>query len=511
MGIHTADTIPTVLSLSAARFGDKTAIVDEGTSLSFRELNETVASVAGAFVEEGIAPGDRIALWAPNCAGWIVACLAAQCLGAIAVPINTRLKGMEAEYILNKTRASILLTVKGFLGQPFAEQLADLSLPHLRRTLAFDHDWRDFATSASMQSVAKGDQLRSRVTSENPCDILFTSGTTGYPKGVVSGHGQTVRQFILWSDQVGLCADDHYAIVNPFSHIFGYKAGWLAAMMTGATSYPIARLHIPSLIDTIARYNISVLPGPPTLFQSFLAEIASRKNELSSLRLSVTGAASVPPALIDRMRQDLGIARVLTGYGLTEAGVVALSHPDDSAERIATFAGRPIPGIEVRCVDSSGAPVPAGTEGEICVRGYNVMQGYFEDAEATAKAIDSDGWLHTGDIGRLDEDGYVQITDRMKDMYISGGFNCYPAEIERMLCANTGVLQAAVVGVPDERLGEVGRAYVILRPDAEVSANALIEWSKTHMANYKVPREVVFVDSLPTNAAGKVQKFLLEA
>jgi acyl-CoA synthetase (AMP-forming)/AMP-acid ligase II len=224
----------------------------------------------------------------------------------------------------------------------------------------------------------------------------------------------------------------------------------------------------------------------------------------------VTGAASVPPILIRRMRGELGFEHVVTAYGLTEStGTVTICPRGTPDELVATRCGVAIAGVEVRCVDDAGKPVPANEPGEVLVRGYNVMLGYFEDPAATAEAIDRDGWLHTGDVGVLDEQGFLRITDRKKDMFIVGGFNCYPAEIERMLSEHPAIAQSAVIGVPDERLGEVGKAYVVLRPDASADPAQIIAWCRGNMANYKVPRHVEIVSALPTNAAGKVQKFTL--
>jgi acyl-CoA synthetase (AMP-forming)/AMP-acid ligase II len=228
------------------------------------------------------------------------------------------------------------------------------------------------------------------------------------------------------------------------------------------------------------------------------------------VRVANTGAASVPPSVIERMRTELQIQSVMTGYGLTETcGTVTLTHPDDEAEIITRYCGRAIDGVEIRCVDESNRSTPPGTPGEVVVRGYNVMQGYFEDEAATSEAIDEHGWLHTGDIGVLEQNGYLRLTDRKKDMFIVGGFNCYPAEIEKIMCSNPQFAQVAVIGVPDERMGEVGKAYVVTRSGEKVTPQDVIDWCKRHMANYKVPRYVEIVDSLPMNATGKVQKFVL--
>jgi acyl-CoA synthetase (AMP-forming)/AMP-acid ligase II len=309
---------------------------------------------------------------------------------------------------------------------------------------------------------------------------------------------------------LALGPEDRYLVVNPFFHTFGYKFGWLAGLLAGARVVPHAVFDATAVMARVAHERISVLPGPPTLFVSILNDPRRGKADLSSLRATITGAAAVAPALIERIRAELGFRIVLTGYGLTEScGVVSLCGPDDDTETVALSCGKPLPGTEVRCVDGAGRPLPPGEAGEIVVRGYNVMQGYLDDAEATAEAVDAEGWLHTGDIGVFDARGYLRITDRLKDMYIAGGFNCYPAEVERIIAGHPAVAQTAVIGVPDERLGEVGKAFVVPRPQALIDPPSLIAWCREHMANYKVPRFVEVVSSLPMNAAGKVLKFEL--
>ncbi|TNF35935.1 MAG: fatty acid--CoA ligase, partial [Gammaproteobacteria bacterium] len=335
----------------------------------------------------------------------------------------------------------------------------------------------------------------------------FTSGTTGKPKGVMCAHGQNIQVFETWDKAVGLGRGDNYLIINPFFHTFGYKAGWLACFIVGAKALPVASFDLDEVLTMIERDRVSVLPGPPTIYQSLLMHPKRDEYDLSSLKLAVTGAASVPVELVQRMRSDLGFGTVITAYGLTEScGMVSICQRDDDPQTIATTSGRAIPGVEVRCVDSEGREVPRGEPGEICVRGYNVMQGYFDNPQATAEAIDSDGWLHTGDIGVMDERGYLRITDRLKDMFIVGGFNCYPAEIEGALLTMDGVAQVAVIGVPDERMGEVAKAYIVPAPGAQLDAAAVIAWSRANMANYKVPRYVQFLDAMPLNASGKVLK-----
>jgi acyl-CoA synthetase (AMP-forming)/AMP-acid ligase II len=341
-------------------------------------------------------------------------------------------------------------------------------------------------------------------------DLMFTSGTTGRPKGVLAAHGPTIRAFMTWSFCVGLGQGDRYLVVNPFFHTFGYKAGWVAAFLQGATVFPQQIFDAHAVLSCISQDRITFLPGPPTLFLSMLAHPQLKDFNLSSLNAACTGAANVPPILITRMREELGFKSVTTAYGLTECGGCAtLCEPTDSAETVANTCGHALPGTEVRVADSHGNSMPIGEAGEVLLRGYHLMKAYFEDDVATAQAIDTDGWLHTGDIGVMDERGYLRITDRIKDMFINGGFNCYPAEIERLMAPHPAIAQVAVIGVPDERLGEVGCACEVLREHVKCTEPELIDWCRQKMTNFKVPRSVLFMQALPVNASNKVDKKIL--
>jgi acyl-CoA synthetase (AMP-forming)/AMP-acid ligase II len=348
------------------------------------------------------------------------------------------------------------------------------------------------------------------IDAEDVSDILFTSGTTGAPKGAMLRHGAGIRAFTAWSDVIGLTEGDRYLIINPFFHSFGLKAGILACVLKGATMVPHAVFDVPSVMARIPEERISVLPGPPAIYQTMLNDPSLDPAATATLRLAVTGAAPVPVSLVERMKDVLGFDVVVTGYGLTEAhGIATMCRHDDDPETISRTSGRAIPDVEVRVADDDGEEVPRGEPGEILVRGYNLMSGYLDDPEQTAEAIDADGWLHTGDIGVMDEAGYIDITDRKKDMFIVGGFNAYPAEIEAALADHPAIGQVAVVGVPDDRLGEVGVAFVVPRAGQVPDVDEVIAWSRERMANYKVPRRVVVVDALPLNASNKVLKFEL--
>jgi acyl-CoA synthetase (AMP-forming)/AMP-acid ligase II len=514
-------TLPGIVRAAAAQYGDKTAIRDGETSLSFTELDALRRRSAAAFAAAGLARGDRIAIWAPNIFEWILAAIGAQSLGITLVPVNTRWKGPEVAYALNLSRAKLLFTVGDFLGQDYPSMLADQDLPHLQRTVLLrrdatapdaDGDWQAFLAEGAAIDDAEVDALVANVTPDDVLDIGFTSGTTGAPKGVVTTHGQNIRVFETWSGTVGLRNDDNYLIINPFFHAFGYKAGWLSAIIRGALILPVLSFDLDAVMAQIERDKVTMLPGAPTIYQSLLAHPDRDKYDLSSLRLAVTGAAPVPVELVNRMRNELAFEVVVTAYGLTETcGTVTICRPDDPAEIISGTSGRAMEGVEVRIVDADGKDLPVGEPGEIWVRGYNVMQGYLDNPEATAETITADGWLKTGDVGVMDENGYLDITDRIKDMFICGGFNCYPAEIENTLCSHEAIAQAAVIGMPDERLGEVACAFVVPRPGAAPQPGAIMSWCREQMANYKVPRAVHIVDVLPVNASGKVLKTELRA
>ncbi|MEZ5710252.1 MAG: FadD3 family acyl-CoA ligase [Blastomonas sp.] len=500
------DTIPHLAAAAAAVLGDEPAVLERGETWTYAQLWQEVRRCASALLAAGIVRGDRIAIWAPNSREWIVAAIAAMTAGAAIVPLNTRLKGREAGDILRRTNARIMFTVGEFLGNDYPALLAEEDLPDLERTILLDGDFSKFLESDAGADDGAVDRALESVDPADVSDIMFTSGTTGVPKGVLTTHDRIIPMFRHWVEVMGLKQADRYLIINPFFHSFGFKAGWVAAMIAGAVIVPMATFDIAEVARKIEDEQINFLPGPPTIFQSLLAAKAEADFDVSSLRGGTTGAASVPPELVRRIRSELGIKDIVTAYGMTECSTITSCRRGDDAELIATSVGKAIPGLEVRIADENGNELARGETGEILVRGYAIMKGYLDDPAATAEAIDEDGWLHTGDIGDMDADGYVRITDRKKDMYISGGFNCYPAEIEKLLSANPEIGMVAVVGIPDERMGEVGKAFVVPRPGAHPTHDALVEWSRENMANYKVPRQFEIVAELPLNASGKVLK-----
>jgi acyl-CoA synthetase (AMP-forming)/AMP-acid ligase II len=465
-----------------------------------------------------VQPADRVAIWCFNSARWIVAALGIWEAGATLVPINTRFKGMEAADILVRSRACILVTTTDFLDTDYVAMLAGsgTDLPDLKTIVVAGGppspgavDWPDFLGRAEAVAREEVKRRAAAVRPEDPSDILFTSGTTGSAKGVVQTHSRTLCVSTDWLRMAELTPDDRYLMVNPYFHMFGLKSGILASVGSGATMFPQAVFDVRQVLETIQREAITVLPGAPTVYQSILDYPDRDRYHLASLRLAVTGAADIPVELIRRVRADLPFRTVIAGYGLTEAGTATATSPDDDAETIATTVGHARPGFRLRIIDSPGVDASPGQPGEVVLSGGSVMSHYLDDPDATAAVLSPDGWLRTGDIGVLDERANLRIVGRAKDMFIVGGFNAYPAEIENFLLRHPDVEQAAVIGVPDGRLGEVGMAFVVARRGSTPSAPAIIDWCRARMANYKVPRAVEFIDELPYNATGKVVKDVL--
>jgi acyl-CoA synthetase (AMP-forming)/AMP-acid ligase II len=497
-------TIPGVVDRIAEQFPDHDAVITPDKSLTFSQLRAEVRQAAAAMIDLGVNAGDRVAIWSPNTWHWVVACLAVGYAGAVVVPLNTRYTASEASDILGRTDAPLLIGMGEFLG---IDRLGDLdrdALPKLRHIVRIpiekaDGTWDEFVARGT--DLAAADARAAAVQPDDVSDILFTSGTTGRSKGVLCVHRQSLAAPAAWAACGQLTSADRYLCINPFFHNFGYKAGILACLQKGATLIPQLTFDPEKAMRAVAEHRITVLPGPPTIYQTLLDHPKRSEFDLTSLRFAVTGAATVPVVLIERMQTELDFDIVLTAYGLTEAsGFGTMCRADDDAVTVATTCGRAIADFELRISDDNG---------EVLLRGPNVMLGYLDDPEATAKAIDAEGWLHTGDVGVLDDNGNLRITDRLKDMYICGGFNVYPAEIEQVLARLDGVADSAVIGVPDERLGEVGKAFIVLKPGTALTQEAVIAYTREHLANFKAPRSVVFIDVLPRNPGGKVVKPLL--
>ncbi|MEV0200210.1 AMP-binding protein [Nonomuraea sp. NPDC050691] len=522
-------TIPRMLRDQAARHPDATVVAGgearaSDARMSMAELLGEATRVARGLMALGVGPGDRVALWGVNDPSWVVHAFGVWCAGAVIVPLSSRAKGLEAAAMIRKAGARVLITGEG-AGRTV---LADLLPPGtgLLHAVVPAPSRPDPGASPPGPGRLTAPELRERgeevtpdaaeeralaVRPDDLCEIMSTSGTTGTPKGVMLDHAQVLRGYWDWAEIVTLREDDRYPVIAPFSHGFGLNAGLLACVLRRATMLPIPVFTPDGLMELVSSGRISVLAGPPTLFHRLLDELDRGAWDVSSLRLAICGAAAVPPSLITRLVEQVGVERVINAYGLMEGTVVSMTRAGDPVEVVAATTGRTVPGIEVRIVDDAGKDVPAGERGEILQRGYGVMRGYWDEPERTAEVVDADGWLHTGDVGVLDAAGNLAIVDRKKELYIVNGFNVSPAEVESLLLREGSLAQAAVVGVPDPVSGEAGRAYVVPRPGAEVDAAALMAWAKENMSNYKVPKRIVVVDALPVNANGKIDKLVLRA
>jgi len=543
-------TIPAAIAGAAGKFGDGPALAEPGgPRISYHQLLQQTTTLARALIAEGVAPGDRLAIWSPNTHHWVLAAFGALSAGATLVPVSTRFTGPEALDVIVRSGASVLIVADRFAAlrtaanagvaeaahagagaesYTAAERLpvagvlpgqlrlvVRVPMPDAAQASPGDGaepgviGWADLLDRAAAVPASTAEKRAAAVQPGDVSDILFTSGTTGRSKGAMTAHRQSLAVARAWAECGGLTGTDRYLAVNPFFHSFGYKAGILACLVSGATLVPQLVYDAGRAMSLVASERITVLPGPPTIYQTILDHPGRAAHDLSSLRLAVTGAETVPVALIERMRRELTFESVLTAYGLTEAVVATMCRPDDDPQTVATTSGRAAAGFEVRIAGPDGEEAKPGDPGEVLLRGPNLMLGYAGDPEATGAAIDADGWLHTGDIGRLDAGGYLTITDRLKDMYICGGFNVYPAEVEQALARLDGVAESVVIGVPDDRLGEVGKAYVLTRPGHALDEAAVLAFCRERLAGYKIPRLVVFREELPRTPAGKPLKRVL--
>ena len=506
------DTIAKAGMWARERYASLEALVDDEHRLTFEQYVDAARGVAKGLLAAGIEIGDRVAVWAQNSTDFAVVVLGIHLSGGVLVPVNTRFKGPEVDFVLKQSRIKVAFSVEEFLGTRYADVLAglwsDADRPQIV-TLDTDGDGSLAALVAAGQAIGDA-QLDARIADidgEAIATILFTSGTTGRPKGAMLKHAALVRAYWAWSGAAGMREGDRFLCSNPFFHAFGLKVGLLSALLRGVAIRPLAVFDAELALELIERERITYYPGPPTIFQAMLSSPDLDKRDISTLRGSVIGSTALPPALIRSMYERLGFEEIHSPYGFTEGtGVATITIASDDRELVATTAGVPLPGIDVRIVRADGTDADPGEVGEVVVSGYNRMAGYLDPETGHAASGSTSGALFSGDLGEMDEQGYLRIRGRIKDMYIVGGFNVYPAEIEACLQEMDAVQAAAVVGMPDERLGEVGCAFVVVEPGRSLTHQEVAEWCRERLANFKVPRAVVLVDALPLNATGKVAK-----
>jgi len=515
-------TIPALMRHAAARRGDHPALVSQiDGAISYRELDRQADLVAKALIADGAQPGDRAVIWAPNMWEWVAIAIGIQRAAGVMVPLNTRLKGAEVSDIVRRGAIVRLFSIGNFLGRYYPVMLKDEAMPGLRRRIILrarpdelgegESRFEDFMALAEGISDAQLAEREAIVTPDTLADLMFTSGTTGAPKGALFDHRRSLGGGRAWVNIAQQTPDDRYVCFGPFSHNASYKAGWVASLMAGSTLYWPEAYDPVSVLDLVANNRITVMPAPPTVFQEMLAFPSWRDWDISSWRFMSTGSTVVPIELMKRLQAETPIQAITTGYGMTECcGSATHTRPGDPMERVAYTVGTAIPGTEIRVAGPDSRPLPVGEPGEVLIRDDKLLIEYMDNPEATRATLDADGWLHSGDVGFLDADGYLKLTDRLKDMYIVGGFNVYPAEIEKQMTGLPGIHQSAIIGVDDQRLGEVGHAFIVRSAGSTITADEVIGWAKANLANYKVPRGVTFLDALPMNSSGKVIKYALK-
>lgn len=527
-------TLGDLIDRAADKYGKSEAIVFEGQRLTYEELHTQVDNLAKGLLNLGISKGDKIALWMSNCPEWEVCEYAIFKSGGVMIPLNTRFKLEELAYILEQSDATTLIMGDRFLGIDFMEMIYEL-IPQLKETPEGQLESTRFpylkniickrgknykGIFAFNEVLDSGNALddealveRARtIKGEDVVCIPYTSGTTGFPKGVMTTHAQYLKEVNDIAERLTIKEGDRFCTTTPFSFNFGNFFGPLMATMLGGCVAPLDNFDPGKALEVIEKEKCTNIMGTPTIYIEILRHPKFNRHKVTSLRTGVIGAAPSPVQLIDDIMSKMGVSGLLAAYGMTEnSGATTATRVGDPPEVIATTVGKPLPDVEIKIVDpETGKALEREQKGELCTRGYLVMKGYYKMPEETAGVIDEDGWFHTEDLGIITKEGNLKITGRLKDMFISGGTNVYPAEVENYLFKHPKIKQVSVVGVSDSKMGEVGMAFIILEQEKKSSSEEIIEFCKGKIANYKVPRYVEFVEEFPLTAMGKVQKFKLK-
>ena len=528
-------TIGAAFDRTVARWGNRSALVVRYQNIhwSYDELAEQVDLLAAGLLSYGLRPGDRVGIWSPNRAEWVVTQFATAKAGLILVNINPAYRPVELQYVLRKVGCRALITATTFKSSDYLGMLTSIapdfpdgtpgdlhleSLPELRAVFQLGGPIHRGAISfdAVLQrgTVEQRRLLADIGTSlqfDDAINIQFTSGTTGSPKGATLTHHNLLNNGLFAGELMGFTPDDRLCIPVPFYHCFGMVIANLACITHGAAMIvPGESFDAASVLETIELERCTALHGVPTMFISVLQHPDFGRFDVSTLRTGIMAGSPCPIEVMRRVIGEMGMHEITIGYGMTETSPLSFqSRPEDTIERRVSTVGRIHPHVEVKIVDKQGRIVPHGVAGELCTRGYSVMKGYWDDVEKTAEAIDDDGWMHTGDLATLDEQGYCNIVGRIKDMVIRGGENIYPREIEEFLYGHPAVQEVQVFGVPDDKYGEELCAWIQLRPGTTADEAAIRDHCKGRIAHYKVPRYVRFVDAFPMTVTGKIQKFVM--
>jgi fatty-acyl-CoA synthase len=529
------ETIGCSFDRSVARWGDRPALIacQRDIRWNYRDLGAKVDALAAGLIALGLKPGERIGIWSPNNAEWVVTQFAAAKAGLILVTINPAYRLAELEYALNKVGCCALVTATAFKTGDYVEMISTLApelrhlsrghlqaptLPSLRMVIQIGKEtapgmvpFEHLYSIGSHVDHARLAQLGDGLQFDEPINIQFTSGTTGLPKGATLTHHNILNNGYFLGEAMHYTEQDKVCIPVPLYHCFGMVIGNLACITHGAAMVLPGEGFDPlTTLQAVAAERCTSLYGVPTMFISELDHPEFAKFDLSSLRTGMMAGAPCPIEVMRRCIRDMHLTEMTIGYGMTETSPVSTqTAPDDTLERRVSTVGRAHPHVEIKIIDGEGRIVPRGTPGEFCTRGYSVMLGYWDDPERTKEAIDAAGWMHTGDLATMDGDGYCNIVGRIKDMVIRGGENVYPREIEEFLYRHPKIQDVQVFGVPDERYGEELCAWLKLRPGEELTADAVREFCRDQIAYYKVPRHIRFVDEFPMTVTGKIQKYIM--
>jgi len=536
MELKPGDTLAGIIDRVAAEYHKNEAIVSGSQRITFDTLMDKVNSIANALLRIGVKRGDKVAIWMSNVPEWVYAHFACIKIGAPLIPLNTRYKVHELEYILKQSDSTTLFTMDHFLKIDFIPMIYEVcpelkeckpgelrceKLPLLKRVIMLSEqshpgmlDYNEVLESgkdyASSDTVKKAQEA---IMPEDTYIIPYTSGTTGFPKGVVTTNYQYSRIMDAVSARFQMSDKDRILVVSPFSHNMGNMTGMLLGACNGACILPMESFDPGEALRLVDEEKVSKFTGSPTMYIMMLDHADFPKRDTTSMKAAVIGGADVSPDLVRTIMDKMGIKDLISAYGLTEnTGVSTMSQPGDPPEVVANTAGKLIfDDCDLKVLDpDTGAEVPRGTQGELCSRGFYVMKEYYKQPEETRKAFNKDGWFRTGDLGTMDEKGYIKITGRLKDMFITGGVNAYPAEIESFLMTHPKISMVAVAGVPDRRMGEVAMAFIKLKEGQTATEEEIISFARGKIANYKAPKYVRFVDDFPMTATGKIQKFVLK-
>jgi len=509
-----ADTIGQNLRKTVERFGDREALVvrDQGYRASYRELWDQIELAARALLARGVQKGDRVGIWAPNRYEWVITQFATARVGAILVTVNPAYKASELEYALSKAGVSVLVLARSFRRADYVAMLGEVrgGCPALRDAIVLEDDWESFLAEGEQVPASEVEAREATLEPDEPINVQYTSGTTGRPKGATLSHSNILNNAHFVARTLRYTADDRACVPVPFYHCFGMVLGNLSCATHGAcVVVPSESFDPQAVLAAVEQERFTSLYGVPTMFIAELEQPDFDRYDLSSLRTGMMGGAPCPVDVMKKVRAEMHMDEVTIICGMTETSPISTQTAvDDPADKRVGTVGRVHPHVEIKVVDPvTGAVVPRGAPGEQCTRGYSVMLGYWDDAEATAEAIDADGWMHTGDLALMDDDAYLKIVGRIKDMIIRGGENIYPREIEEFLHELPDVVDVQVVGVPSDRYGEEVMAWVKLRDRATMTEQKLLDSCRGKIATYKIPRYWKLVESFPMTITGKIQKF----